>query len=185
MSARHSVRIGHSVTAEPLSEVLRLADVEYRFTRVAHEIYAWALWQLSEEVAPQLLNEWLRVRKKKFLHRRHDENLVFGRLQPLRHCRLNDRSIWQQDHEVKLPECTLDRVGEANQPKRNGHCPKFLRFQCSDLYVIKGGHKVGSNLCGFLFGYGIGRILFTDVKDVFQSAAITVRPTAPEGAARG
>jgi hypothetical protein len=58
------------------------------------------------------------------------------------------------------------------RPKRNGHCPKFLRFQRSDLYVIKGGHKVGSNLCGFLFGYGIGRILFTGLKDVFQSAAI-------------
>ena len=45
-------------------------------------------------------------------------------------------------------------------------------FQCSNLYVIKGGHKVGSNLCGFLFGYGIRRILFTGLKDVFQSAAI-------------
>jgi hypothetical protein len=72
------------------------------------------------------------------------EKFVFGHLQPLCHCRLNNRSIWQQDHEVKLPECTLDRVGEANQPKRNGHCPKFLRFQCSNLYVTKGGHKVGS-----------------------------------------
>jgi hypothetical protein len=38
--------------------------------------------------------------------------------------------------------------------------------------VIKGGHKVGSILCGFLFGYGIGRILLTGLKDVFQSAAI-------------
>jgi hypothetical protein len=71
-----------------------------------------------------------------------------------------------------LPERTLDRVGEANQPKWSGHCPKFLRFQCSNLYVIKGGHKVGSNLCGFLFGYGIRRILVTGLKDVFQSAAI-------------
>jgi hypothetical protein len=71
-----------------------------------------------------------------------------------------------------LPERTLDRVGAANQPKWNGHCPKFLCFQCSNLYVIKGGHKVGSNLCGFLFGYGIRRILFTGLKDVFQSAAI-------------
>jgi hypothetical protein len=61
-----------------------------------------------------------------------------------------------------------------------------------NLYVIKGGHKVGSNLCGFLFGYCIGRILLTGLKDVFQSAAIfslrlgieTVRATAPEGAAR-
>jgi hypothetical protein len=62
-----------------------------------------------------------------------------------------------------LPERTLDRVGEANQPKWNGHCPKFLRFQCSNLYVIKGGHKVGSNLCGFLFGYGISpNISYTD-----------------------
>src|SRR5260370_1389862 len=43
-------------------------------------------------------------KEKKFLRRRHDGNLVFGRLQPLRHCRLNDRSNWQQDHEVKLSE---------------------------------------------------------------------------------
>ena len=42
---------------------------------------------------------------------RKPQNLVFGRLQPLRNCRLNNRSIWQQDHEVKLPERTLDRVG--------------------------------------------------------------------------
>jgi hypothetical protein len=91
-----------------------------------------------------------------------------------------------------LPERTLDRVGEADQPKWNGHCPKFLRFQCSNLYVIKGGHKVGSNLCGFLFGYGIGRILFTGLKDVFQSAAIFRCASVskqfdrtPEGTARG
>ena len=30
--------------------------------------------------------------------------------------------------------------------------------------MIKGGHKVGSNLCGFLFGYGIRRTLFTGIK---------------------
>jgi hypothetical protein len=47
-----------------------------------------------------------------------------------------------------------------------------MHFQCSNLYVIKGGHKVGSNLCGFLFDYRIRRILFTGLKDVFQSAAI-------------
>jgi hypothetical protein len=41
-----------------------------------------------------------------------------------------------------------------------------------NLYVIKGGHRVGSNLCGFLFGYCIGRILLPGLKDVFQSTAI-------------
>jgi hypothetical protein len=136
-------------------------------SRMIYIYTPWALWQLSKEVASQFLDGWLRVNVPA-----SQEHLVFGHLQPLRHCRLNDRSVWQQDHEVKLPKCTLDRVGEANQPKRNGHCPKFLRFQCSDLYVIKGGHKVGSNLCGFLFCYSIGRILFTRLKDVFQSAAI-------------
>jgi hypothetical protein len=35
------------------------------------------------------------------------ENFVFCHLQPLCHCWLNNRSIWQKDHEVKLPECTL------------------------------------------------------------------------------
>jgi hypothetical protein len=37
--------------------------------------------------------------------------------------------------------------------------------------AIKGGHNVGSNLCDFLFGHGIRRILFTVLKDVFESAA--------------
>jgi hypothetical protein len=54
-TARHSVRVGHSVTAEPLSEVLRLAGVEYRVVRVVRETHARAIWQLSEEVAPQPL----------------------------------------------------------------------------------------------------------------------------------
>jgi hypothetical protein len=40
------------------------------------------------------------------------------------------------------------------------------------IHAGTSGHEVGSNLCGFLFGYGIRRILFTGLKDVFQSAAI-------------
>ena len=32
---------------------------------------------------------------------------------------------------MKLPEWTLDRVGEANQPKTEGALSEFLRFQCS------------------------------------------------------
>ena len=61
---------------------------------------------------------------------------------------------------------------KQNSQNGTGICPRFLRFQCSDLYVIEGGHKVGSNLCGFLFGYGHRENLFTGLKDVFQSAAI-------------
>jgi hypothetical protein len=76
LSARHSVRIGDSVTAQPLPEVLRLADVENRVIRVAHDIHAGALRHLSEEVAPQPLDEWLRVRKKKLLGRGHGEDLT-------------------------------------------------------------------------------------------------------------
>jgi hypothetical protein len=62
---------------------------------------------------------------------------------------------------------------KPNQPKRNGALSEIPAFPVlSNLYVIKGGHKVGSNLCSFLFGYCIGRILLTGLKDVFQSAAI-------------
>jgi hypothetical protein len=32
---------------------------------------------------------------------------------------------------MKLPEWTLDRVGEANQPKTERALSEFLRFQCS------------------------------------------------------
>jgi hypothetical protein len=37
---------------------------------------------------------------------------------------------------------------------------------------MKGGHKVGSNLCGFLFGTASGEFCSPASKDVFQSAAI-------------
>jgi hypothetical protein len=41
--------------------------------------------------------------------------------------------------------------------------------------VIEGRHEVGSDLSRFLFGYGIGRILFASLKDVFQRAAVLGR----------
>jgi len=96
-------------------------------------------------------------------------------LQPSRHSRLNNGPVGQEHDKEHLSQRSLDRVRKANKPIRERSCPKFLRFQCSNLYVIKGGHKVGSNLCGFLFGYGIRRILFTGLKDVFQRAAVLGR----------
>jgi hypothetical protein len=38
--------------------------------------------------------------------------------------------------------------------------------------VIKGRHKVSSDLSGFLFGYGVRRILFASLKDVLKRAAV-------------
>jgi hypothetical protein len=38
--------------------------------------------------------------------------------------------------------------------------------------VVKGRHEVCGDLCHFLFRYGVGRILFTSLKDVFQRAAV-------------
>ena len=40
----------------------------------------------------------------------------------------------------------------------------ILRLKHADLYVIKGRHKACGDFCGLLFGYGIGRILFTSSK---------------------
>ena len=50
-----------------------------------------------------------------------------------------------------------------------------MRLQCADLYVVKGRHKIGSDLCHFLFGYGIGGILITGLENVFQRAAVLGR----------
>jgi hypothetical protein len=41
--------------------------------------------------------------------------------------------------------------------------------------VVKSRHKIGSDLSRFLFGYGVGRILFTGLEDVLQSAAVLGR----------
>jgi hypothetical protein len=42
----------------------------------------------------------------------------------------------------------------------------------ANLDVVKGRHEVGGNLCRLLFGYGVGRILFTGPKDVFQRTTV-------------
>jgi hypothetical protein len=55
---------------------------------------------------------------------------------------------------------------KAYEPERNRRCPKFLSLQRADLHVVKGRHEVGGDLSRFFFGHGIGRILFTTLKDV-------------------
>jgi hypothetical protein len=87
-------------------------------------------------------------------------------LQPLFHPRHNNRPIRQQDDEEHILDWSFNRVRKAYKPKRNRRCAKFLSLQCSDLYVVKSRHKIGSDLSRFLFGYGVGRILFTGLKDV-------------------
>src|SRR2546426_9404866 len=71
MATRHSVRVSHAVTVQPLAEILRFTDVKNRATGIAHEINAGALRQLPEELAAQPFDERLRVRKEKLLSRRH------------------------------------------------------------------------------------------------------------------
>jgi hypothetical protein len=56
-----------------------------------------------------------------------------------------------------------------------GRCAKFLSLQRADLYVVKGRHEVCGDLCHFLFRYGVWRILFTSLKNVFQSASVVRR----------
>jgi hypothetical protein len=44
----------------------------------------------------------------------------------------------------------------------------------------KSGHEIGGDFSSFLFRYGVGRILFTTLKDVFQCAAISGRASTPK-----
>jgi hypothetical protein len=52
------------------------------------------------------------------------------------------------------------------------HCPKFLSLQRADLYMVKGRHEIRCDLSRFFFRHGVGRILFTGLKNVFQRAAV-------------
>jgi hypothetical protein len=76
----------------------------------------------------------------------------------------NNRPIRQQNDKEHLPQRPLDRVRKADEPERYRLRPKFLSLQRADLYVIEYRHKVCGDFCHFLFGYGIGRILFTTLK---------------------
>jgi hypothetical protein len=94
-------------------------------------------------------------------------------LQFLLHSGHNHRPIRQQDDEEHILDWSFHRVREAEEPERYGLRPKFLSLQRADLYVIECRHEVGSDLSRFLFGYGVGRILFTGLKDVSSVPPIT------------
>jgi hypothetical protein len=79
-----------------------------------------------------------------------------------------------------LPQWSLDRVRKANEPKWDWTCPELSRFECADLYGIKGRHKISSDLSRFLLRYGVGRILFTGFKGVFQRAPVLGRASVSE-----
>jgi hypothetical protein len=101
-------------------------------------------------------------------------------LQPVLHLWHHNRPIQQQNDKEHLSHRPLDRVRKANEPEWNRLRPKFLSLQRADLNTIKGRHKISSNFSRFLFGYGIGRILFTGLKDVFQRAAVLGCASVPE-----
>jgi len=61
MAPRNSVWVSHAVTVQPLAEILGFADVENLVTRVAHQIHAGTVRQLSEKIASQPLDERLRI----------------------------------------------------------------------------------------------------------------------------
>ena len=90
-------------------------------------------------------------------HRRLSEVLfVTTILEAFRRSRLDNRPIRQEDDKEPLAQRSFGRVRKANEPEGNRTCPEFLRFQCSDLEVVKGHHKVRSYLSRFLFGYRVG-----------------------------
>jgi hypothetical protein len=46
--------------------------------------------------------------------------------------------------------------------------------------VVESRHKIGSDLSRFLFRYGVGRILFTGLENVFKCTAILGRASVNE-----
>jgi hypothetical protein len=90
----------------------------------------------------------------------------------------NNRPVRQQDDKktfAAVVSLTFYSEKWISQ-KGTGVVRKILRFQCADLYVVKGRHEVGSDFCRFLFRYGVGGILFTGLKDVLKRTAILGRP---------
>jgi hypothetical protein len=73
MALWHPVRIGHSVAAQTLAQILCFANVKNRIPNVAHEINSGTLRQVTEEISPQPLDQRLRIREEELLRRWHVE----------------------------------------------------------------------------------------------------------------
>jgi hypothetical protein len=93
-------------------------------------------------------------------------------LKPVLHPWLNNCPIRRQNDKEHLPQRSFNHVLKTDEPEWDRHCPELLRFQCADLCVIKGCHKISGDLSRFLFGDGMRRILFTDLKDLLKRATI-------------
>jgi len=103
--------------------------------------------------------------------------LSLKHLHPLFNPRHNNRPIRQQDDEIHLAHWPLDRVRKADEPKRNGRCPKFLSLQRPDLYVIKGRQEIRCDLC-FLSGHGLCDLLLIDLEKRTSAALPITRASA-------
>src|SRR6185437_7045141 len=52
-----------------------------------------------------------------------------------------------------LSQCPLDRVRKADEPKRNGRCPKFLSLQRPDIFGPVRNQAPPQSVQGALFGF--------------------------------
>jgi hypothetical protein len=75
---------------------------------------------------------------------------------------------------------SFNHVRKADEPIWNWGSPKFLRFQCADLNVVKDRHEIGGDLGDFFFGRGLRNILLIRLENVFQCAAIWGCTSIPE-----
>jgi hypothetical protein len=84
----------------------------------------------------------------------------------------NNGPVRQKNDEIHFAQWSFYRVREADEPERYGLRLKFLSLQRAELRVVKGRHKIGSDLGGFLFGDSIGGVLFSSLENVFECAAV-------------
>jgi len=105
----------------------------------------------------------------------HQRPALAQSLQPLRHSGLNNGAVRQQNDHESLAQWSFHRVREANKPERDRRCSKLLRFESTDLDMVKCCHEVGSDLSRLLFGDGVGGILFPGFEDVLQCPTVLGR----------
>ena len=90
---------------------------------------------------------------------------------PLRHFRLNNHPVGQENDEKHSFDWSFNRVRKTEKPLWYWPCPKFLGLNCADLHVVKTGYQVCRDFRRFS-SYGLWRALFVSLENAFEFSAI-------------
>jgi hypothetical protein len=96
-----------------------------------------------------------------------------------RDAQFHNFAVRQHDDEVHLFDRTPNRIGEGDGPERNRRCSELLRFESTNLDVVKRRHEVRTDLRCLFLRDGLGGVLLPGVEESKTYSSVPPSLAAP------